>query len=87
MSRSQAADAVESLRQDLFGESKVDPGLLVRMNDRLAALETDTKKLKRNPAVVIGSNLHYVGGLLALVFMVFGGPVLGTWVKTTFHIR
>lgn len=61
MSRSQAFDAVQQLRQDLLGESKVDPGLLVRMNDRLEHVEGRQAKLERNPMVWIGYRLHYVG--------------------------
>lgn len=87
MSRSQAFDAVQQLRADLFGESKIDPGLLVRMSDRLNSLEEGQKKLRRNPMVVVGNNLHYVGGLLAMLLMIFGGPVLGTWVKATLHLK
>lgn len=77
MSRSQAFDAVQQLRQDLLGESKVDPGLLVRMDARLEKLEKRTDKLERNPMIWFGHNLGAAG---AVISMILGG--LGVyWLK------
>lgn len=87
MSRSQAADAVERLRQDLLGESKLDPGLLIRMNDQLQDLAQRQKRVERNPMVVLGRNFHWAGAAIIIVFTALGGPVLGSWVKATLHIH
>lgn len=81
MSRSQAFDAVNQLRSDLLGESKVDPGLLVRMSDRMEAFERRQDRLYRNPLVWLGFNLHYaltvIGVIIAGVSTYFFKDKLG----------
>ena len=77
MSRSQAFDAVQQLRQDLLGESKVDPGLLVRMDDRLKKLEHRTDKLERNPAVWFGFHAPAIGAVISAIL----GGVGVFWLK------
>jgi len=64
---SKAAAASTQLRQDLLGESKVDPGLLVRMDERLSAVEKRQNRVERNPVVWVGFHLAPVGGLVSII--------------------
>lgn len=58
---------VDQLRQDLLGESKVDPGLLVRMDARLEKLEKRTDKLERNPVIWAGLHIAPIGVVISTI--------------------
>jgi len=77
---------VDQLRADLLGESKVDPGLLVRMQAQLSGLEARQSKLERNPMIWLGRNLHWAGGAIGLLIVALSGPVLGNWIKHALHL-
>lgn len=56
----------DQLEDRLFGEGRVDPGILVRMDDRLTHLEG-------NPAIVLGRMARgIVGGLITLAGIIYG---------------
>jgi len=68
----QAAAASTQLRQDLLGESKVDPGLLVRMDERLSAVEKRQNRVERNPMVWVGFHMAPIGTLLGMILAGIG---------------
>lgn len=74
----------DQLEDRLFGEAKLDPGILVRMDDRLTRLEG-------NPAIVAGRMARgIVSGLIVVGSIIYGFSHINdiaTFLQTVFRHR